>query len=87
MGITLLISANDRSSCVPLYSNFSSGKPLEYIETDKARVVVLELEKDWWIVAVSIARQLNSETKVIKTIPVYRPHPVARRSSPDFFDR
>ncbi|OOQ83972.1 hypothetical protein PEBR_32211 [Penicillium brasilianum] len=32
-------------------SNFSSGKPLEYIETDKARVVVLELEKDWWIVA------------------------------------
>ncbi|KAJ5678685.1 hypothetical protein N7462_006929, partial [Penicillium macrosclerotiorum] len=32
-------------------SNFSSGKTLEYVETDKARVMVLELEKDWWIVA------------------------------------
>ncbi|CAG7969615.1 unnamed protein product [Penicillium nalgiovense] len=32
-------------------SNFSAGKTLEYVETDKARVVLLELEKDWWIVA------------------------------------
>ncbi|CAG8898321.1 unnamed protein product [Penicillium egyptiacum] len=32
-------------------SNFSSGKALEYVETDKVRVVLLELEKDWWIVA------------------------------------
>jgi hypothetical protein len=34
-------------------SNFSDGKALEYIETDKSRVILLELEKDWWIVAVS----------------------------------
>jgi hypothetical protein len=34
-------------------SNFSDGKTLEYVETDKSRVVLLELEKDWWIVAVS----------------------------------
>ncbi|CAI7605986.1 unnamed protein product [Penicillium crustosum] len=32
-------------------SNFSAGKTLEYVETDKSRVVLLELEKDWWIVA------------------------------------
>ncbi|KAI2717528.1 hypothetical protein CBS147332_4408 [Penicillium roqueforti] len=32
-------------------SNFSAGKTLEYVETDKARVVLLELEKNWWIVA------------------------------------
>ncbi|KAJ5162925.1 uncharacterized protein N7500_004755 [Penicillium coprophilum] len=32
-------------------SNFSAGKTLEYVETEKSRVVLLELEKDWWIVA------------------------------------
>ncbi|KAJ5960993.1 uncharacterized protein N7479_008143 [Penicillium vulpinum] len=32
-------------------SNFSAGKTLEYVETDKAQLVLLELEKDWWIVA------------------------------------
>jgi hypothetical protein len=34
-------------------SNFSDGKALECVETDKSRVVLLELEKNWWIVAVS----------------------------------
>ncbi|KAJ5468608.1 hypothetical protein N7475_006360, partial [Penicillium sp. IBT 31633x] len=32
-------------------SNFSAGKTLEYVETEKGRVVLLELEQDWWIVA------------------------------------
>ncbi|KAJ5550625.1 hypothetical protein N7535_001430 [Penicillium sp. DV-2018c] len=32
-------------------SNFSAGKTLEYVETQKARIILLELEKDWWIVA------------------------------------
>ncbi|KAF7715511.1 Uncharacterized protein PECH_007007 [Penicillium ucsense] len=36
---------------VSFANNFSSGKPLECIETDRARIIVLELEKDWWIVA------------------------------------
>lgn len=87
MGITSLIFSSEQSSCPLLYSDFSSGKPLEYIETDKARVVVLELEKDWWIVAVSIPRHLNIMILVTKKMPVYRPHPVTRRSSPNFFDR
>ena len=48
----MLRRASEHSSSKLLGSNFSSGKPLEYVETDKARVVLLELEKDWWIVAV-----------------------------------
>ncbi|KAJ5085546.1 hypothetical protein N7532_010317 [Penicillium argentinense] len=36
---------------VSFASNFSTGKPLEYVETDRARFVLLELEQDWWIVA------------------------------------
>ncbi|KAI2788594.1 hypothetical protein POX_e06614 [Penicillium oxalicum] len=36
---------------VSFANNFSSGKPLECIETDKTRTIILELEKDWWIVA------------------------------------
>ncbi|CAG8113913.1 unnamed protein product [Penicillium olsonii] len=32
-------------------SNFSDGKSLEYVETDKARVILLELEKNWWVVS------------------------------------
>ncbi|KAJ6113648.1 hypothetical protein N7523_006965, partial [Penicillium sp. IBT 18751x] len=35
---------------VSFASNFSD-KPMEYVETDKSRVVLLELETDWWIVA------------------------------------
>lgn len=40
-----------------LISNFSD-KPLEYVETDKSRVVLLELETDWWIVAVRMTEVL-----------------------------
>lgn len=36
-----------------LFSNFSEGKSLEHVETDKSRVILLELEKNWWIVTVS----------------------------------
>lgn len=41
---------------IPLTSgrNFSDGKPVDSIETDKTRVVVHELEKDWWILAVCV---------------------------------
>ncbi|KAI9039112.1 uncharacterized protein KD926_009981 [Aspergillus affinis] len=31
--------------------NFSQGKPVEYIETEKKTIVLHELEKDWWILA------------------------------------
>jgi hypothetical protein len=32
--------------------NFSGGKPIETVGTEKSRVVLHELEKDWWILAV-----------------------------------
>ncbi|KAK1138757.1 hypothetical protein N8T08_002022 [Aspergillus melleus] len=31
--------------------NFTQGKPVEYIETEKTTIVLDELEKDWWILA------------------------------------
>ena len=41
--------------------NFSS-QSLEYVETEKSRIVLLELEKDWWVVAVSMNWALYSTT-------------------------
>ncbi|KAJ5723089.1 hypothetical protein N7488_001124 [Penicillium malachiteum] len=43
-------------------SNFSSGKTLEYVETEKTRVVLLELEKDWWLVASIDLTRLPAES-------------------------
>ncbi|KAL2857771.1 hypothetical protein BJY01DRAFT_114682 [Aspergillus pseudoustus] len=31
--------------------NFSEGKAVDYIETEKSQIVLHELEKDWWILA------------------------------------
>ncbi|KAJ5647635.1 hypothetical protein N7490_004007 [Penicillium lividum] len=42
-------------------SDFSSGKTLDYIETEKARVILLELEKDWWVVASIDLTQIPTE--------------------------
>lgn len=36
-------------------SGFSNGKAVDVIETEKARVVLRELEPGWWILAVSRA--------------------------------
>ncbi|KIW10597.1 hypothetical protein PV08_11561 [Exophiala spinifera] len=36
---------------VNFVKNFSDGKPLESIETEKARVVLKEVEPQWWILA------------------------------------
>lgn len=36
---------------VKLASNFSDGKAVDYVETDKSRIVLHELEKNWWILA------------------------------------
>lgn len=35
------------------YRNFSNGKPVDNVETEKSRIVLYELENDWWILAVS----------------------------------
>ncbi|KAJ5172228.1 hypothetical protein N7492_004821 [Penicillium capsulatum] len=46
---------------VSFASNFSSGTALEYVETEKSRVVLLELEKNWWIVASMDLTRLPAE--------------------------
>lgn len=35
--------------------NFSNGKAVDYVETEKSRIVIHELEKNWWILAVSLS--------------------------------
>jgi len=32
--------------------NFSDGEPIEAVETEKSRILMHELEKDWWVLAV-----------------------------------
>lgn len=34
--------------------DFSDGKPLDTIETEKARIILHELEPGWWMIAVRI---------------------------------
>ena len=42
--------------------NFSAGKPVESIETEKTRAVIHQLEKGWWLVAVRIFVYLSQST-------------------------
>ena len=40
--------------------SFSNGEPLDSIETEKSRIVLHELEKGWWILAVGVvSRQIE----------------------------
>lgn len=34
------------------FRSFSDGKPVESVETEKSRIVLQEVEKGWWILAV-----------------------------------
>lgn len=34
--------------------SFSNGKPVDSIETEKSRIILHELETDWWLLAVYI---------------------------------
>ena len=41
--------------------SFSDGEPVDSIETEKSRIVLHELEKGWWILAVcSMIRDLSA---------------------------
>lgn len=43
-------TANRRCTNDP--RNFSQGKAVDYVETEKSQIILHELEKDWWILAV-----------------------------------
>lgn len=38
--------------------NFSNGKAVDSIETEKSRIILHELEPDWWILAVGTSVEL-----------------------------
>lgn len=42
------------------YRNFSNGVPLEFVDTVKSRLVLKEVEPDWWILAAINLTQLPS---------------------------
>lgn len=35
--------------------NFSNGEPVDTVETEKSRIVMCELEPNWWILAVGLS--------------------------------
>ncbi|PWY76224.1 hypothetical protein BO70DRAFT_380982 [Aspergillus heteromorphus CBS 117.55] len=41
--------------------NFSQGKAVDYVETEKSQIVLHELEKDWWILAAVDLTRLPSD--------------------------
>lgn len=45
--------------------NFSRGKPVDYVETEKSRIVLLEPEPNWWIVAVRCVLQFGVQIEMI----------------------
>lgn len=49
------------------YRNFSNGQPVDNVETEKSRIVLYELESDWWILAVSDYNTVSS----LKLIAIY----------------
>jgi len=38
---------------VEFAKSFSDGEPVDTIDTEKARVILVEVEEGWWILAVS----------------------------------
>ncbi|EXJ68034.1 uncharacterized protein A1O5_08649 [Cladophialophora psammophila CBS 110553] len=49
---------------VSFVKNFSNGVPLESIETGKSRIVLKEIEPQWWILAAIDLTQLPSVTRI-----------------------
>ncbi|KAH0282587.1 hypothetical protein KCU84_g18659, partial [Aureobasidium melanogenum] len=43
--------------------NFSDGEPIEAVETEKSRILMHELEKDWWVLASIDLTRLPSSNK------------------------
>ena len=39
--------------------NFTDGKPVDSIETEKSRIILHELEPDWWLLAVRISAKCS----------------------------
>lgn len=55
------------------YRNFSNGQHVDNVETEKSRIVLYELESDWWILAVSDCNTVRF-FKADRLYTVHRPH-------------
>ncbi|THX23179.1 hypothetical protein D6D12_08597 [Aureobasidium pullulans] len=44
--------------------NFSDGEPIEAVETEKSRILIHELEKDWWVLALTYVVQSVDLTRL-----------------------
>ena len=42
---------------------FSDGEALDFVETEKSKVVLHELESGWWILAVSLCVRCRQRTE------------------------
>lgn len=50
--------------------NFSNGKPVESIDTEKSRIILHELEPGWWILAtIDLTRLPKTQTQAPKDTP------------------
>ncbi len=55
------------TDCCWCRRNFSNGVPLENVETEKSRIVLKEIEADWWILAAVDLTQLPSSNRIPST--------------------
>ena len=54
--------------------SFSNGKPVDSIETERSRVILHELEMDWWLLAVcNYAPRLSSLTNTQSVVCRFDP--------------
>ena len=44
--------ARDADVLIVITSTFATGQNVDCVETDKHRIVLIEIEKGWWILAV-----------------------------------
>jgi hypothetical protein len=59
--------------------DFSDGKPIDTIETEKSRIILHELESGWWMIAVSpsdahIYRYIQIILPMLRSSLVHRSH-------------
>jgi len=55
---------------------FSNGQPVDSVETEKSRIVLKELEQNWWILAVG-RLSYRAYLNFLMRLTVYRSYPTA----------
>lgn len=53
---------------VEFAKTFSDGQPVDYIETEKSRIVLYEIESGWWILAVCGSFDELNHSLIVPTV-------------------